>query len=134
MTIAFPLSPQLSRHHPPPLRAPPLSNPSFFFFGFLLLCFLFSSPSLFREFYANIFFKSNLYKTDITTSIKGVWIQLNRAILAQIVGILDEGHSTFYEPTSMSIFADPNWVYSEALARFGDQAQAVERGLLNLMV
>ncbi|KAI5682376.1 hypothetical protein M9H77_03604 [Catharanthus roseus] len=72
--------------------------------------------------------------TDITTSVKGVRIYLDRARLAQILGILDEGHSVFYESASMSIFTDPNWVYSEALARFGVQAQAVGKRLLNTMV
>ncbi|KAI5649566.1 hypothetical protein M9H77_35571 [Catharanthus roseus] len=47
-------------------------------------------------------------------------IHLDQAILAQILG--EEGHSVFYECASTSIFADPTWVYSEALARFGKVA------------
>ncbi|KAI5682734.1 hypothetical protein M9H77_03962 [Catharanthus roseus] len=80
-------------------------------------------PNLFREFYANIFFKSDRYKIDITTSVKIVQIYLDRAILVQILGIPNKGHSVFYERASTNIFADPNWVYSKALARFGVQAQ-----------
>ncbi|KAI5680947.1 hypothetical protein M9H77_02174 [Catharanthus roseus] len=72
-------------------------------------------PNLVREFYANIFFKFDPYKTDITTSFKKVGI----------LGIPDEGHSIFYERASTSIFSDSNWVYSESLAIFGVKAQAV---------
>lgn len=44
-------------------------------------------PNLVRNFYANMFFKSNTYKIDITTTIKGVRIHLNPAILPHIIGI-----------------------------------------------
>ncbi|KAI5658129.1 hypothetical protein M9H77_26922 [Catharanthus roseus] len=82
-------------------------------------------PNRVREFYPNIFFKSNPYKTDITTTVKSVWIHLDQAILSQILVILDERHLIFYERASTSIFADPTWAYSKALARFSVHAHAV---------
>ncbi|KAI5682170.1 hypothetical protein M9H77_03398 [Catharanthus roseus] len=77
------------------------------------------------EFNGNMFFKSNPYKTYITTTVKGIRLHLDRAILAQNLGIPNEGHSIFYEHASTSILADPTWVYFKALASFHVHAQAV---------
>ncbi|KAI5653243.1 hypothetical protein M9H77_30430 [Catharanthus roseus] len=71
-------------------------------------------PNLVREFYTNMFFKSNPYKSGITTTVKGVRIHLDRAILVRILSILNKVPFIFYECASTSIFEDPTWVYSEA--------------------
>ncbi|KAI5657959.1 hypothetical protein M9H77_26752 [Catharanthus roseus] len=42
-----------------------------------------------------------------------------------ILGLPYEGYLVFFERASTCIFAEPNWVYSDALARFGIQAQAI---------
>ncbi|KAI5663121.1 hypothetical protein M9H77_22444 [Catharanthus roseus] len=86
--------------------------------------------NLVREFYANMFFKYDPYKIDTTTIVKGVRIHLDRAILAQILGVPNEGHSVFYERGFTSIFADSTWVYYDTLARFGVQSQAVGKRVL----
>lgn len=65
-------------------------------------------PNLVREFYADIHFKSDHYKVNITTTVKGVRIHLDRASLVQFLGILDEEHSVYFKHASTCIFADLN--------------------------
>lgn len=87
-------------------------------------------PNLVREFYANITLKSDPYRADIGTFMKGVHIHLTCAILDDILGIRDEGHSASFGHASTRVTEDPMWVYEEALSRFRVHAQ----GLVKRMV
>ncbi|KAI5667644.1 hypothetical protein M9H77_17497 [Catharanthus roseus] len=65
-----------------------------------------------------------LLPTDIPLLLKGLGFILTRPGLHRFWVYLMRALG-FYEHASMSIFANTDWVYSEALARFGVQAQAV---------
>lgn len=82
-------------------------------------------PNLAIEFYRNINIESDPYRTDITTTSKGVIVHLHRAILTDILGIKKKGHSIFFERACTSIAKDPTSVYSEALSMFSFNAQAI---------
>lgn len=74
-------------------------------------------------------FKSDSYKTDIITTVKGIgFIQIEPS--ANIIGIPNEGHLVFSESASTSIVEDPTWVYYDALAVFGIQGHAIRNKIV----
>ncbi|KAI5648751.1 hypothetical protein M9H77_34756 [Catharanthus roseus] len=100
---------------------------------------LFSPPSVhpllgFSQSNSNYRNKDTIAPPHFHLHIVVVAIHLDRASLARILGIPDEGHLVFYERASTSIFADSNWVYSKALPRVGVQSQAIGKRIVTTLL
>ncbi|KAI5648418.1 hypothetical protein M9H77_34423 [Catharanthus roseus] len=80
-------------------------------------------PLLVKDFYTNMTQKNNKDLITVKITIKGVNITLERALLAHISSIPNEGLSISFGFTSRIILGDKAWKYSEVSLRVGIHPQ-----------